>query len=174
MYALTLAISPLRQAIKQPALVRLRRMCGLFTFFYAVLHALSWAWWDQGFVVDDMLVDIWKRPFILVGVAFGLFALHTIEIWGYAILFYAIGATQTFEAALYYSTATYSTIGYGDVVLDHNWRILGAIEGGNGVILLGWSTAFFVSVVARMRTLEHDWMGSDAIVHPHSTGPSRD
>ncbi len=66
---LTLAISPLRQAIKQPAFVRLRRMCGLFTFFYAVLHALSWAWWDQGFVVDDMLVDIWKRPFILVGVA---------------------------------------------------------------------------------------------------------
>jgi sulfoxide reductase heme-binding subunit YedZ len=34
-----------------------------------VLHALTWAWWDQGFVVDDMLVDIWKRPFILVGVA---------------------------------------------------------------------------------------------------------
>jgi anaerobic C4-dicarboxylate transporter len=115
-----------------------------------------------------------QQAFILVGVAFGLFALHTIEIWGYAILFYAIGATQTFEAALYYSTATYSTIGYGDVVLDHNWRILGAIEGGNGVILLGWSTAFFVSVVARMRTLEHDWMGSDAIVHPHLTGPSRD
>lgn len=65
----TLAVSPLRQAIKQPAFVRLRRMCGLFTFFYAVLHALSWAWWDQGFAIDGMLRDIWKRPFILVGVA---------------------------------------------------------------------------------------------------------
>ncbi|MEY4249402.1 MAG: hypothetical protein RJA87_1035 [Pseudomonadota bacterium] len=115
-----------------------------------------------------------QQAFILMGVAFGLFALHTIEIWGYAILFYAIGATESFEAALYYSTATYATIGYGDVVLDHRWRILGAIEGGNGVILLGWSTAFFVSVVARMRTLEHDWMGGEAIVHPTPSAPARD
>jgi voltage-gated potassium channel len=96
----------------------------------------------------------------LMGVAFGLFALHTADIWGYALLFYQLGATQTFESALYYSTATYSTIGYGDVILDQQWRILGAIEGGNGVILLGWSTAFFVSVVARLRALEHDWLGN--------------
>lgn len=114
------------------------------------------------------------QAFILMGVAFGLFALHTIEIWGYAILYYAIGASQSFEAALYYSTATYSTIGYGDVLLDHNWRILGAIEGGNGVILLGWSTAFFVSVVARLRTLEHDWMAGEAIAHPILSAPTRD
>lgn len=65
----TLAVTPLRQWFKQPALVRMRRMCGLFTFFYAVLHALTWAWWDQGFGLASMLTDVWKRPFILVGVA---------------------------------------------------------------------------------------------------------
>lgn len=65
----TLSISPLRQWLGQPALLRWRRMCGLFTFFYAVLHALAWSWWDQGFEFNAMLADVWKRPFIMVGMA---------------------------------------------------------------------------------------------------------
>lgn len=65
----TLSISPLRQWLKQPALLRWRRMCGLFTFFYAVLHALTWGGWDQSFELIPMLTDVWKRPFILVGAA---------------------------------------------------------------------------------------------------------
>lgn len=65
----TLSITPLRQWLKQPALLRWRRMCGLFTFFYALLHALTWAGWDQSFALIPMLTDVWKRPFILVGAA---------------------------------------------------------------------------------------------------------
>ena len=65
----TLSISPLRKWLSQPALLRWRRMCGLFTFFYAVLHALAWSWWDQGFALQAMLSDVWKRPFIMVGMA---------------------------------------------------------------------------------------------------------
>lgn len=65
----TLAITPIRQLTRQPALVRLRRMCGLFTFFYAFLHALAWAWWEQGFDPAGMLADVVKRPFITVGMA---------------------------------------------------------------------------------------------------------
>ena len=63
----TLAITPLRQWLKQPALARLRRMLGLFTFFYACLHFLCYAWLDMGLVLDDIVRDIAKRPFILVG-----------------------------------------------------------------------------------------------------------
>ena len=88
--------------------------------------------------------------------AFGLFALHTIEIWTYAILYAAVGALPTFDDALYFSTTTYSTLGYGDVVLPRAWRLVGAIEGANGIILLGWSTAFFVSVINRIRLFEED------------------
>ena len=95
---------------------------------------------------------------ILVGAAFGLFALHTLEIWGYAALYWVLKAVPTFEEALYFSTVTYATIGFGDLILPRTWRILGAIEGVNGVILLGWSTAFFVSVVSQIRALEHDWV----------------
>jgi voltage-gated potassium channel len=100
------------------------------------------------------------QTLVLVGVSFGLFILHSVEIWSYATLYYRVGAIRSFEDALYFSTATYATIGYGDLTLSKSWRVLGAIEGANGVILLGWSTAFFISIVARIRALEHDWSGS--------------
>ena len=64
---LTLAITPARQMLDAPGLVRFRRMLGLFTFFYGVLHFLSYGWLDQGFDVEAIAKDIAKRPFILVG-----------------------------------------------------------------------------------------------------------
>lgn len=66
---LTLAVTPLRQATGWHALARLRRMLGLFTFFYGVVHFLCFAWLDMGFDVDAIVHDIGKRPFILVGTA---------------------------------------------------------------------------------------------------------
>ena len=66
---LTLAITPLRQWTGWTALVRLRRMLGLFTFFYGVLHFLGYAWLDMGLDVGDIVRDIPKRPFVLVGTA---------------------------------------------------------------------------------------------------------
>jgi sulfoxide reductase heme-binding subunit YedZ len=66
---LTLAVTPVRVLAKLPTLQRLRRMLGLFTYFYVVLHMLTWAWFDQGFDVAEMAKDIAKRPFILVGFA---------------------------------------------------------------------------------------------------------
>lgn len=71
----TLAITPLRRLTGQPALVRLRRMCGLFAFFYGFQHFMAWVWWDRGFDPGQMLADIGQRPFITVGfVAFVLMA----------------------------------------------------------------------------------------------------
>ncbi len=64
---LTLAITPLRQWTGWQTLARLRRMLGLFTFLYGVLHFLCFAWLDQGFDVQAIVRDIVKRPFILVG-----------------------------------------------------------------------------------------------------------
>lgn len=90
----------------------------------------------------------------IIGAALGLFALHGLEIWAYAALFDLLGAVSSFEAALYYSTSTYTTVGYGDIVLGKAWRLIGAIEGANGMILLGWSTAFFVALVGRIRLIE--------------------
>ena len=80
-----------------------------------------------------------------------LFLLHGIEIWSYASLYMLIDAFGDFEKALYFSTISYAAIGYGDAQLQPEWRLLGAIEGINGVILLGWSTAFFVNLLMRLR-----------------------
>ena len=64
---LTLAVTPLRQWTGWTALARLRRMLGLYAFFYVVLHFLCYAWLDMGFVPADIVRDIPKRPFVLVG-----------------------------------------------------------------------------------------------------------
>jgi methionine sulfoxide reductase heme-binding subunit len=64
---ITLAVTPVRTWFKLPALARLRRMLGLFAFFYVVLHFLSYAWLDMGFDLDAIVRDIPKRPFALVG-----------------------------------------------------------------------------------------------------------
>ena len=64
---LTLAVTPLRVLTNQPALARFRRMLGLTTFFYALLHFLGYAWLDMGFDAAVIARDIPKRPFALVG-----------------------------------------------------------------------------------------------------------
>ncbi|MGQ0597437.1 sulfite oxidase heme-binding subunit YedZ [Aquabacterium sp.] len=64
---LTLAVSPLREAASLPALLRYRRSLGVTVFIYAVLHFLAYAWLDKGLVLDDIIKDIYKRNFILVG-----------------------------------------------------------------------------------------------------------
>jgi len=65
---LTLSITPLRRITGWPALIRFRRMLGLFAFFHAFLHFITYIWLDQAFALDAILEDITKRPFIIAGV----------------------------------------------------------------------------------------------------------
>jgi sulfoxide reductase heme-binding subunit YedZ len=64
---IVLAITPLRVISNTPGLARFRRMLGLFVYFYVVVHLLSYSWFDMGFDLADIVKDIIKRPFILVG-----------------------------------------------------------------------------------------------------------
>ena len=97
------------------------------------------------------------HPLSLRGIAatliviLGLFVLHGIEIWLYAFLYLGIGSVEGLREAIYFSTITYGAIGYSDAAMAEGWRLASAIEGINGIILIGWSTAFFVTLVARMR-----------------------
>jgi Ion channel len=96
---------------------------------------------------------------VIILTVLGLFAVHAVEIWAYALCFLWLGAIAGLEPALYFSTATFTTVGYGDIVLDPAWRVLGAIEGANGFLLFGWSTAFLMSLMRQLKSLEHDWAG---------------
>lgn len=92
----------------------------------------------------------WRGFWFTLLLVLGLFALHGVEIWLYALLYLGAGALPNLEHAVYFSTITYATIGYNDEGLKTAWRLVAAIEGINGIILLGWSTAFFVTMVGRL------------------------
>ncbi len=102
-----------------------------------------------------------QKALTILFTVFGLVAMHTVEIWAYAILYLGLGEFQEIEAALYFSTTSFSTLGYGDVTLTHAHRLVGAIQGVNGFLLIGWSTAFLVSVTGKMGLLEARLMHSD-------------
>ncbi|MCL6683650.1 potassium channel family protein [Sphingomonas alba] len=109
-----------------------------------------------------LVTPIRKAPLAtLLLASLGVILIHTVEIWTYAFLYLGLDALHDFETALYFSTVTYASVGYGDVLLGKNWRILGAIEGATGIIMLGWSTAFLVSLLARLKLLAHDWLSPD-------------
>ena len=99
-----------------------------------------------------------RRAAVILAVVFGIFVLHTVEIWLYAALYLALGEMRTFEEALYFSTVAFTTVGFGDIVMTPRWRLLGAIEAANGWILFAWSTAFLLTVTTRLKLLEHDWL----------------
>jgi len=74
--------------------------------------------------------------------------LHTIETGLWAVFYYTRGLFKDFETSLYFSMTSYTTIGYGDVLLPEKWRLLGSIEGISGVLLCGVSTAFIFAVMS--------------------------
>jgi hypothetical protein len=89
-------------------------------------------------------VDV-KAFGLLISIALSLFALHLIEITVFALFYIWVGALDTMEKALYFSASAYSTLGHPDVDFPHDWRVLGAIEGLVGFVLIGWTTAVFIA-----------------------------
>ena len=95
-------------------------------------------------------IQVRWRPITLSLTITGIFASHIIQIWVWAIFYFFVEETQTWESALYFSTSSFTTVGYGDLILSEEWRLLGSIEAINGMILFGWSTAFIFAGVNRI------------------------
>ena len=89
---------------------------------------------------------------LLVRVVYGLLLLHVIQITVWAAFYQIGGCFPDFDTSFYYSATSYSTAGYGDVVLRHEWRILGAMEAVTGVIMFGWSTGVLFTVVHHLHS----------------------
>jgi hypothetical protein len=79
-----------------------------------------------------------------------LFIATLVEVALWAATYIATGAIDTFEAALYFSMVTFTTLGYGDITLHEDWRLLSAVQAANGVIIFGWTTALVIAVIQRM------------------------
>ena len=92
-----------------------------------------------------------RHFFVLIGTLFGgVLFLHVIQTSLWAIFYYTQNLFSDFETSLYFSMVSFTTIGYGDVLLPQRWRLLGVIEGFSGVLLCGVSTAFIFAVVNAM------------------------
>jgi hypothetical protein len=103
------------------------------------------------------------RLLVPLGIVLGLFALHGVEIWLYAFAYLALGAFPELEPSLYFSTSAYSTIGEAGAVLPDAWRVLGVLEGVNGMLLIGWSTAFLFQVLSHLQQGEEHPLPRGAI-----------
>lgn len=90
---------------------------------------------------------------ILCFTALFLMLLHFLEILIWAAVYLAIPEIRqlaNFEEAIYFSMVTYATLGYGDIVLEPQWRIMGGLEAMSGILLFGWSTAMLFLIVQRI------------------------
>jgi hypothetical protein len=96
-------------------------------------------------------MDSPRAVFGLLAIVLGLFVLHGVEIWGWALVYVAADAIPDLRTAVYASCFVYATIGYDEALIPEAWRLLVAIEGITGILLLGWTTGFFVSVVTHVR-----------------------
>ena len=93
--------------------------------------------------------SILHLQFLLVRLVMLLFLLNMIEAGIWAAFYQLSGALPDFRTAFYFSICSFTTVGYGDVVLDPTWRMLGAFESCVGVMMLGWSTGIIFAVVSR-------------------------
>ena len=79
-----------------------------------------------------------------------MFVVALLEALAWASVYLALGALKGLEQALYFSLVTFTTLGYGEIVLDERWRLLASFEAANGIIMFGWSTAIVMAVVHRV------------------------
>jgi hypothetical protein len=101
---------------------------------------------------SSVLVDprLWRPTWLLVRVASWLILLHLLEISLWALLYTWGHAMPNAHDAFYFSSVTYTTTGYGDLVLPEQWRLIGGVEALTGILMCGWSTGFFFAIVSRM------------------------
>jgi len=95
----------------------------------------------------------WFSTWLLVRTAGWIILLHLVEIAFWAFFYAWKHAMPDLPSALYFSAVTYTTTGYGDLVLPNEWRLVGGIEALTGILMCGWSAAFFFATVSRMNEM---------------------
>jgi len=78
-----------------------------------------------------------------------------VEVWIWALAFLALGIFHALEPSVYFTLTIFTTLGFGDIVLDENWRILSGIGGANGFILFGVSTAYLIELFREIGRQQH-------------------
>jgi len=96
-----------------------------------------------------------KNISVLLGLVLWLVAGLSVSAWLWAAVYLRLGAFDTLETSLYFSIVTFTTLGYGDITLGHDWRIMGSLTAVNGLIVVGLNTAFLAEAIMRIRDVQH-------------------
>ncbi|MEO8150405.1 MAG: ion channel [Bacteroidia bacterium] len=122
-----------------------------------IIHGVGSAWYlnymSARHDFKDGIFGFKKSLFILSLTAVFFMLLHYIEIAVWAIVFLTIPELDKlshWEEAIYFSTVTYTTTGYGDITLPPVWRVMGGFEAMSGILLFGWTAAMFYAVVQKI------------------------
>jgi Ion channel len=116
-----------------------------------LIHAAGATWLFGWLRSRDPVGDRFRDwTWLFIRLAGRIVLLHLLAIMAWAIYYAWTGALPDLESAAYFSAVTYTTTGYGDVVLPAGWRLVGAVEALTGILLCGWSTAFFFAVLTRL------------------------
>ena len=122
-----------------------------------VMHAFGTVFWmrhlGRRYIGADGQVKAHKALPAVTWTAVWLLILHLLEVVVWAVFYLLITPVQeisTFEEAVYFSAVTFTTLGYGDLVLDGSWRILASLQAANGAIIIGWTTALIFFFIGRI------------------------
>jgi hypothetical protein len=126
-----------------------------------IIHAAGVAGALRGLRKRAASITTFRSSILLfVVLAVWMVLLHLSEIAVWAGAFVVNGALPNLETAFYFSMVTYTTTGYGDVVLPQGWRLDGGVEALTGILMCGWSTAFFFAIVSRLHEVRSSAAGS--------------
>jgi hypothetical protein len=104
--------------------------------------------WLDGSLTPARTFSRWTG--LLIGLAGWTIFVHLIEITLWALFYTWKKGMPDLPSALYFSSVTYTTTGYGDLVLPKEWRLVGGVEALTGILMCGWSTGFFFAIVSRI------------------------
>ena len=119
------------------------------TLIHAGGMSVALRWLTMTYAKRLHLASFWKRSLVVAALVLSLFVATFLEASLWAATYVVLGAIPDFEEALYFSTVTYTTLGYGDIVLDDRWRLLSSVEAANGLIIFAWTTALVIVALRR-------------------------
>jgi hypothetical protein len=115
-----------------------------------IIHAGGLSWALRRLRRRRLPQRFWPGTWLFILVAIWIVLLHLVEISAWAALYVWGGAMTDLQTSFYFSAVTYTTTGYGDLVLPHDWRLVGGVEALTGILMCGWSTGFFFAIVNRL------------------------
>jgi Ion channel len=118
-------------------------------FIQAEMFSLMTARFEQLVRLSRRYLRRFANTGAMIAAVLFVLLVQTIVVWLWALVFLAVGAFGELEPALYFSVIAYTTVGFGDITLGPDWRLLSGLTAANGFLSFGWSTAYMVELVRK-------------------------